>query len=151
TRYGGDSMTLVHAPTQGYVVRTCGLFGIAGCKLKGGLNFVDLMLKTAREGKPLRVVDDQTVAPTPTDDLAVQLAVMLEAGPQQCPPGLYHAVSHGETTWFNFARTALELAGVPHTIEPVASSIYAAPAKRPRYSVLDNARLRALGLDRMRP
>ena len=44
TRFGGDCMTLAHAPTVGYVVRSCGLFGVAGCKLKGGLNFVDVMI-----------------------------------------------------------------------------------------------------------
>ena len=150
TRFGGDCMTLTHAPTFGYVVRSCGLFGIAGCKLKGGLNFVDTMVKAAREGKHLRVVDDQTVAPTPTDDLAVQLATILEAGREKCAPGLYHVVSHGEVTWYAFAKRGLELAGVKHTIEPVPSSVYAAPAKRPRYSVLDNAKLRAVGLDVMR-
>jgi dTDP-4-dehydrorhamnose reductase len=128
----------------------------------------------------LRVVDDQIVAPTPTDDLAVQLAVMAEeaqvgaaahagsalgrgagsgsAGGLGRPlasvrlaPGLYHAVSHGETSWYNFAKTALELVGIPHDIEPVPSSMYAAPAQRPRYSVLDNAKLRTFHLDRMRP
>ena len=151
TRFGGDCMTLTHAPTYGYVVRSCGLFGLAGCKLKGGLNFVDTMIKMAREGKTLRVVDDQIVAPTPTDDLATQLAVMLENAPARVAPGLYHAVSHGETSWFGFAKTALEFAGVPHQIEPVASTAYAAPARRPRYSVLDNAKLRALNLDQMRP
>ncbi len=150
TRYGGDCMTLAHAPTQGYVVRSCGLFGVAGCKLKGGLNFVDTMVKMARDGKKLRVVDDQTVAPTPTDDLAVQLATILEAGVHKAAPGLYHAVSHGAVTWYGFAKRALELAAIPHEIEPVASGVYAAPAKRPRYSVLDNARLRAAGLDVMR-
>ena len=148
TRFGGDCMTLAHAPTFGYVVRSCGLFGVAGCKLKGGLNFVDTMLKLARDGKPLRVVDDQIVAPTPTDDLANQLALILEKRPA---PGLYHAVSHGQCSWFEFAQRALQLSGIPHTIEPVPSSTYAAPAKRPRYSVLDNAKLRALGLDIMRP
>jgi dTDP-4-dehydrorhamnose reductase len=151
TRFGGDCMTLAHAPTRGYVVRSCGLFGVAGCKLKGGLNFVDTMIKMAKDGKKLRVVDDQTVAPTPTDDLARQLATLLEAGPHKLPPGLYHAVSHGETCWYAFAKRALELANIPHDIEPVPSSIYAAPAKRPRYSVLDNAKLRAAGLDIMRP
>jgi len=40
---------------------------------------------------------------------------------------------------------------VKHEIEPVASSVYAAPAKRPRYSVLDNAKLRGLHLDVMKP
>ncbi|HVX84109.1 MAG TPA: dTDP-4-dehydrorhamnose reductase [Phycisphaerae bacterium] len=151
TRFGGDCMTLAHAPTQGYVIRSCGLFGVAGCKLKGGLNFVDTMIAAARAGKPLRVVDDQTVAPTPTDDLAAQVALVLEMGPSKAPPGLYHAVSHGEVTWYAFARRALELANVPHQIEPVPSSAYAAPAKRPQYSVLDNAKLRELHLDIMRP
>lgn len=149
TRYGGDCMTLTHAPTCGYIVRSCGLFGIAGCKLKGGLNFVDTMIKAARDGKPLEVVDDQTVAPTPTDDLALQLAAILDAGKLKCPPGLYHAVSHGETTWYNFAKTALQLAKIPHSISPVPSTTYAAPAQRPRYSVLDNAKLRSLNLDKM--
>jgi dTDP-4-dehydrorhamnose reductase len=151
TRFGGDCMTLAHAPTVGYVVRSCGLFGIAGCKLKGGLNFVDTMIKMARDGKSLKVVDDQIVAPTPTDDLARQLQTMLEAGRQKCPPGLYHAVSHGEVSWHRFAQIAVDFAGFPVRIEPVPSTTYAAPAKRPHYSVLDNAKLRALGLDRMRP
>jgi dTDP-4-dehydrorhamnose reductase len=150
TRYGGDCMTLTHAPEHGYVVRSCGLFGVAGCKLKGGLNFIDTMIKAARDGKKLTVVDDQVVAPTPTDDLSLQLAMMLEAGREKVRPGLYHAVSHGETTWFNFAKTALETARVPHEIKPVPSSAYPTPAKRPRYSVLDNAKLRAAGLDVMR-
>ncbi len=148
TRFGGDCMTLAHAPTTGIVVRSCGLFGIAGCKLKGGLNFVDTMIAAARAGKPLRVVDDQIVAPTPTDALAEQLIAMLE---RQVAPGLYHAVSHGQCSWFEFARAALQFAGIDHPVEPVPSSTYAAPAKRPRYSVLDNAKLRAAGLDRMGP
>ena len=146
TRFGGDSMTLAHAPNHGYVVRSCGLFGVAGCKLKGGLNFVDTMIKAAQAGKPLRVVSDQIVAPTPTDDLARQLLAILE---KKIPPGLYHAVSHGQCSWYQFAKTALELSGIPHSIEAVPSTTYAAPAIRPTYSVLDNANLRALGLDQM--
>lgn len=147
TRFGGDCMTLAHAPKYGYVIRSCGLFGVAGCKLKGGLNFVDTMVKAAKDGKPLRVVDDQIVAPTPTDDLAKQIMLMLE---KNAPTGLYHAVSHGQCSWYEFAKAALEFSGIQHKIEPVPSSVYAAPAKRPNYSVLDNARLRALDLDIMR-
>ena len=146
TRYGGDMMTLAHAPKQGYVVRTCGLFGMAGCKLKGGLNFVDTMIAAARAGKHLRVVNDQMVAPTATDELAVQL---LELVGQRPGPGLYHAVSHGECSWHEFACQALVLAGIKTPVEAVSSSAFAAPAIRPRYSVLDNARLRGVGLDRM--
>jgi dTDP-4-dehydrorhamnose reductase len=146
TRFGGDCMTLAHAPTMGYVVRTCGLFGMAGCKLKGGLNFVDTMIKAARAGKPLRVVADQIVAPTPTDELARQLILMLQRRPG---PGLYHAVAHGQCSWHEFASAALMLAGIDHPIAPVSSNEFAAPARRPAYSVLDNARLRHLGMDIM--
>ncbi len=146
SRFAGDCLTLAHAPEYGYVVRTCGLFGIAGCKLKGGLNFVDTMIAAAKAGKPLRVVSDQIVAPTATDILSRQLAALLEHQPG---PGLYHAVSHGQCSWHEFAQTALHMAGLKETIEPVSSEAFAAAAIRPRYSVLDNARLRAVSLDLM--
>ncbi len=146
TRFGGDCMTLTHAPSVGYVVRTCGLFGMAGCKLKGGLNFVDTMITVARAGKPMRVVADQIVAPTATDDLAKQLILMIQRRPA---PGLYHAVSHGQCSWHEFACAALAMAGIDHPIAPVSSSEFAAPAHRPSYSVLDNARLRKEGIDIM--
>jgi dTDP-4-dehydrorhamnose reductase len=148
SRFAGDCLTLAHAPQYGYVVRTCGLFGIAGCKLKGGLNFVDTIIAAAKAGKPLRVVNDQMVAPTATDSLARQIAALLEHQPG---PGLYHAVSHGQCSWHEFAQTALQMAGLNQTAEPVSSAAFAAAAIRPRYSVLDNARLRALGLDLMEP
>ncbi len=146
TRYGGDMMTLAHAPRFGYVVRTCGLFGMAGCKLKGGLNFVDTMIAAARAGKPLRVVSDQMVAPTATEELAAQLLEIVRVQPG---PGLYHAVSHGACSWHEFATLALKLAGFQVPVQAVSSGVFAAPAIRPNYSVLDNARLRTLGLDRM--
>lgn len=146
SRFAGDSMTLTHAPQHGYVVRTCGLFGMAGCKLKGGLNFVDSIIKAAREGKPLRVVNDQFVAPTSTENLSRQLLLLLDRKPG---PGLYHAVSHGQCSWHEFAQTALYMAGLDATVEPVTSTTFAAAAVRPKYSVLDNARLRLLGLDIM--
>ena len=146
SRFAGDCLTLAHAPQYGYVVRTCGLFGLAGCKLKGGLNFVDTMIAAAKAGRPLRVVNDQIVAPTATDTLSRQLAALLEHQPG---PGLYHAVSHGQCSWHEFAQTALKMAGLTATVEPVSSTVFAAAAIRPRYSVLDNARLRAVGLDLM--
>ena len=146
TRFGGDCITLTRAPVHGYVVRTCGLFGTAGCKLKGGMNFVDSMIAAARAGKPLRVVSDQIVAPTSTEELAKQLIDLMEKKPGS---GLYHAVSHGECSWHEFAVASLKLAGINHPVAAVSTEEFAAPARRPRYSVLDNARLRTLGMDMM--
>ncbi len=147
TRFGGDCMTLAHASTFGYVVRTCGLFGVAGCKLRGGLNFVDTMIAAARAGKELKVVNRQIVAPTPCDDLAEHLMAMIK---QRVPAGLYHVVSHGQCSWFDFAQAAIKFSGLDYQVTPVSAAEHATPAHRPRYSVLDNAKLRALGMDKMR-
>ncbi|MEI7766415.1 MAG: sugar nucleotide-binding protein, partial [Phycisphaerae bacterium] len=70
---------------------------------------------------------------------------------KRMPTGIYHAVSHGEATWHQFAVETLRLAGIDHPIEPVPSSTWAAAALRPTYSVLDNARLRSMGMDIMAP
>ncbi|MCC7354843.1 MAG: dTDP-4-dehydrorhamnose reductase, partial [Anaerolineae bacterium] len=59
-----------------YIVRTSGLYGVAGSSGKGG-NFVELMLRLAREGKEIKVVNDQTLTPTYTVDLAQALAQLI--------------------------------------------------------------------------
>jgi dTDP-4-dehydrorhamnose reductase len=56
--------------------------------------------------------------------------------------GVYHATNGGETSWFNFARTILEASGRRCNLLPIPTSEYPAPARRPAYSVLDNAKLR---------
>jgi dTDP-4-dehydrorhamnose reductase len=127
------------------VIRTCGLYGAAGSRGKGG-NFVETMLEKARRGDRIQVVDDQTVTPTYTADLAQQVARLLDAGGS----GLYHATNEGACTWYAFAGAIFEIAGVSADLHPTTSDQYRAPARRPRYSVLENARLKKDGLNCMR-
>jgi dTDP-4-dehydrorhamnose reductase len=127
-----------------YIVRTCGLYGAAGASGKGG-NFVNTMLRLAREGKPLRVVADQTCTPTATRDLAAQLLPLIETAAY----GTYHITNQGECTWQAFANAIFECAGLDARAQAISSAEYNAHAVRPPYSVLDNAGLRALGIDRM--
>ena len=61
-----------------YVLRVSGLYGQNPCLEKGGLNFVDLMLKLSRERKEVRVVDDEVLTPTSTREVARQLLLMLQ-------------------------------------------------------------------------
>ncbi|MEX1183631.1 MAG: dTDP-4-dehydrorhamnose reductase [Gemmatimonadota bacterium] len=110
------------------VVRTSWLYG------KGGRNFVRTMLQRARNGQPLRVVDDQRGAPTATSDLAAMILLLLERG---AAAGTYHATNAGETTWFGLASAALDAAGITADLIPVDSSAFVVAAARPRYSVLD--------------
>jgi dTDP-4-dehydrorhamnose reductase len=146
--YGNSKLAgeyLVRTQTRKYfLIRTCGLYGHAGSQGKGG-NFVETMLKKARAGEAVRVVDDQTVTPTYTADLAKQMALLL-ATPHY---GLFHITNEGHCTWFEFAKAIFEIVGIPADLSPTTSAVYKSPAVRPRYSVLENARLKALGLNRM--
>jgi dTDP-4-dehydrorhamnose reductase len=137
---------LVRTAAKKYIqIRTCGLYGAAGSQGKGG-NFVQTMLAKGRRGDAIRVVDDQEVTPTYTLDLAHQIAQLLPA--EQF--GLFHMTNEGSCTWFAFARAIFELAGIDANLTPTTSVAYVTPAIRPRYSVLENARLKQLGLNQMR-
>ena len=128
------------------IIRTCGLYGAAGAGGKGG-NFVKTMLRKAREGVALRVVDDQTCTPTSTKDLAEKVARLITE--DFC--GLVHVTNAGSCTWYEFAKTIFALTGVDAALSPTTSTAYATPAVRPPYSVLARARLTALGQDDLRP
>ena len=121
------------------ILRVASLFGVAGASGKGG-NFVETMIRAGREKGALRVVDDQTMSPTSTADVARVIVRMLTDG---CAPGLYHAVNAGSATWFDFACEIIRRAGVEATVTPCATGEYPVRAARPRYSVLDNAKVSA--------
>ena len=121
------------------ILRVASLFGVAGAGGKGG-NFVETMIRAGREKGALRVVDDQTMSPTSTADVARVIVRMLTDG---CAPGLYHAVNTGSVTWFEFAREIIRRAGIEADVTPCATGEYPVRAARPRYSVLDNAKVSA--------
>src|SRR3954469_5960411 len=89
-----------------FVIRTCGLYGRAGSRGKGG-NFVETMLSKARNHDAIRVVNDQTLTPTSTLELARQLSVLLSTAHY----GLYHMTSEGSCSWYEFANAIFELSG----------------------------------------
>ena len=129
-----------------YIVRTSGLYGVAGSSGKGG-NFVELMLRLAREGKPIRVVDDQVLTPTYTRDLARMLAELITHDHY----GLYHITSTGACSWYNFAGRIFELADLHPDLSPTTSASIGSKAARPAYSVLDSEVLPSAGLRPLRP
>lgn len=124
-----------------FIIRTCGLFGRAGC-LEKGRNFVETMLWLARAGKTIRVVNDQVVGPTSSLELARSVKALVGTKAY----GLYHITSRGGCTWHEFARTILEMSGLEAELVPVSTQAYGARARRPAYSLLDDAKARALGI-----
>ena len=122
------------------ILRVASLFGVAGASGKGG-NFVETMIRAGRENRALRVVDDQTMSPTATADVARVVVRMLTEG---CVPGLYHVVNTGSVTWFDFAHEIIRRVGVEAAVTPCASGKYPVRAARPRYSALDNTKVSAV-------
>ena len=144
SRVAGEQAALGFAPQHAIVIRTCGLYGRAGSKSRGG-NFVDGRAAEARAGKRIEMACEQTVgAPTSTDDLS--RAVFALIGAAGLRPGIYHLVNEGDCTWYEFTREIARLAGGGAEVVPVDRGGKYAGVVRPLYSVLANTKARSLGI-----
>jgi len=139
SKWWGEQATRERCPRH-TILRTQWLYG------PGGPNFVDTMLRLAREGKPLKVVDDQVGCPTSTFDLADGIWEVVTREPGF---GTYHLSARGEVSWFGFAREIFRLAGLAPALEPCSTADFPRPAPRPRYGVLRNLHLELRGGDPM--
>jgi len=115
------------------ILRTSWVYGPRGS------NFLLTMLRLARERPELRVVDDQVGAPTSSLAIARATAQVLRPGAH----GLYHLSAAGQTSWCGFARAILARAGLATPVRAIRTEDYPTPARRPRNSRLNCARLRA--------
>ena len=113
------------------VVRTSWLFGV------GGKCFPDTILRLAASRPVLEVVDDQRGSPTYTRDLAHAIIHLC----RHDAVGIIHVTNRGECSWFEFARTLVEKAGLATQVRPTTTAKFPRPARRPKYSVLSPASL----------
>lgn len=130
-----------------FVVRSTGLYGVAGCMGKGGGNFVENMIKRAAQQPELKVVGDEVLSPTYTLDLANKINQLIRSRQY----GLYHVVNHGQCSWYEFTCKIFELLGQKIKITKVSAAEFKTKAQRPKYSVLKNGNLEKQGMDDMRP
>jgi dTDP-4-dehydrorhamnose reductase len=98
-----------------------------------GNNFVKTMMRLMKEREVLGVVNDQFGSPTYAADLAQ--AVMTIIGSGKWAPGIYHYSNEGSISWFDFAVEIRNLIHSPCQVNPISTSSYPTPAKRPGYSV----------------
>jgi dTDP-4-dehydrorhamnose reductase len=134
-----------HLCTRYFIVRTSALFGTTGARGKGG-NFVETIIKLAKERHELRVVNDQVCSPTYTLDLASKIAQLVSTQYY----GIFHITNSGTCSWYQFAVEVLKLARLKTPITPITSAEYHQKARRPNNSALDNYQLRLLGMADMR-
>ncbi len=145
TKLEGEQ-AIARALPRHLVLRTSWVYGA-----RGG-NFAKTMLRLARERETLTVIDDQVGAPTGADllaDVTAHALRALMAAPDKA--GIYHVAAGGETTWNGYARFVLEqvqqageaLRAGPAQVQPVPTSAFPTPARRPLNSRLDTRRFRA--------
>ena len=127
----GEELLQQNAPPRWMIIRTAWLYG------RGGASFPRTIIERARQGAPLKVVSDQVGSPTYTLDLAQATLDLIDRN----QTGLWHITNSGQTSWYDFARAALEEFAVGGSITPITTADWAVirpkQAHRPAYSVLD--------------
>jgi len=122
-----------------YVLRVESLFGGRHAR-----SSVDKILASIVAGQAVRAFSDRWVSPSYVDDVVEATTALLE---RSCPPGVYHCVNTGWTTWAGLAHELARLTGREDAaIEevPMASANLRAP--RPKFAALSNARLTEQGI-----
>lgn len=111
-------------------------------------NFMSKVLRLARDGKDLRIVNDQFGAPTSAAAIASATAeAITKAVTDPMLGGVYHLTAAGTTTWYGFAQALLQKTGFQASLQEITSEELAGRARRPAYSVLDNRKIsRCFGL-----
>jgi len=130
-----------------YIVRTSWLFG------KNGENFVTKILTLAKEKKEIEVVNDQIGSPTYTKDLAGAIGQLIgarkgDSRDRASPYGTWHITNSGQCSWYELAAEILRDSDV--RVKPISSEELNRPAKRPKFSVLDNCVWRLQGWQPLR-
>jgi len=124
-----------------YIIRSSWIFGA------GGKNFGSRVIEYARAGAKLKGVIDQTSIPTYAPDLAARIEEVLETGAH----GLFHVTNTGSATWYEFARLALDLAGLYEVgLQPVKRSELGQAAPRPHNTAMRCLVSEKLGLPPLR-
>ena len=128
------------------VVRTSGVFGPAALHTARG-NFVELMLRLANGGQPIRVVEDHVASPTYAPLLASRTLDLAERNES----GVFHVGGGTPVSWFEFARMIFDAAGLKPMLLATNEREYRTPARRPKFSALSNGKMERAGLKTMPP
>ena len=107
-------------------------------------NFMKTMLRLASERNSLSVVNDQIGTPTNAVDLAEVLMNIIQSSitNKPSPFGIYNFSNEGVCSWYDFAAAIFHQKGISIDLQPIPTSAYPTPAKRPSYSVLDKSKIK---------
>jgi dTDP-4-dehydrorhamnose reductase len=128
------------------IIRTSGVFGPGGLKTARG-NFIEIMLRLAANGQPIRVVDDHVASPTYAPLLAARSADLVDRG----LTGVFHVGGGQPISWFDYASMIFRIADVHPEVKPTSEREFRTAARRPKYSALSNAKMERCGIEPFPP
>ena len=138
--YGSSKLageeTMRESGCRGVIIRTSWLYS------EYGHNFVKIMLQLGKERESLSVVYDQLGAPTYAGDLAHAILSLCEQADTIKGVETLHFSNEGSISWFEFAKTALEMAGISCTVRPILTSEYPTKAERPPFSLFNLGKIK---------
>ena len=128
-----------------YILRLSGIYGKNICMEKG-YNFVDKILKIGEERGEVKVVDDEILTPTFTEEIAGQIVHMIKENAEY---GIYHVSAEGKCSWYEFAKEIFSIKGNGVKVNKAAPGEFSGGIQRPAYSVLENKHLKDQNLNIM--
>lgn len=134
TKLEGEKLVIENMDNY-FIIRTAWLYG-------EGKNFVRTMINLSKSNKEVRVVNDQIGSPTSTSELANMIEKLIETEEY----GIYHGTCEGFCSWYDLTCEIYKQLNITANVVPVTTEEFPRPAKRPKYSVLENKKLNEIGL-----
>ncbi len=141
SKYAGELYAQAYLDNA-LIIRCSGVFGPGGLNTARG-NFVELMLRLASGGQPIKVVEDHFASPTYAPVLAARTADLVE----RQASGVFHGGGGTAISWFEYARLIFAAAGLAPELKPTNEREYRTAARRPKFSALDNRRMAEAGVE----
>ena len=133
TKLHGEQLCLKENP-DAIIIRTAWVYS------EFGNNFVKTMMRLMQDRMELNVVNDQIGAPTYAADLAKAILEIINS--EKWVQGVYHYSNAGKISWYDFAEKIRELIHSACKVNPISTSQYPTPAKRPFFSLLNTSKIR---------
>ena len=136
TKRAGE-LAVINSDIDAIVIRTSWLYSAYGN------NFVKTMLRFGREKESLNVISDQIGTPTHSKDLAKTcLDILSKSERLSKKRKIYHYSNEGVASWYDFAISIMDLAGLNCKVKPIETKDYPTLANRPHYSVLNKTKIK---------
>lgn len=135
TKLAGERAIQKWCP-EAIIIRTSWVYSIYG------KNFVKTMCRLMAERNEVNVINDQIGSPTYAKDLAI--AILKIADNANWTAGIYNYSNEGEISWYDFAVAIRDFCSFDCQVKPIPTSAYPTPAQRPKYSLLDKSKIKAV-------